>query len=126
MARKSSIGLYMTIIGLVFLLTLFVATWIGLYLSRRITVPIHDLAGAAREISAGNLDVYVEIRSDRDVLGQAIATVKDNIDAMNSDLQGTIEAMKQGLSVLDLAKRFKGGGQGVRLDHVRDASAVLP
>ncbi len=51
---------------------------------------------AAREIAGGNLDVDIDISSDHDVLGQAMQTVKENLDSMDSDLRETIGAMKSG------------------------------
>ena len=53
-------------------------------------------AAAAREIAAGNLGAEIEISSEKDVLGKAMQTVKETLDAMDSDLQDTIEAMKCG------------------------------
>ena len=80
--RSDMVRFYLTMIGLVFLLTLFVATWIGLYLSRRITVPIHELASAAREISAGNLDVRVN-----DEIGDELGMLVEAFNEMAAELQ---------------------------------------
>ena len=40
------------------------ATWMGLYLAKRITRPVQMLAAAAREIGAGHLDQRVEPQSN--------------------------------------------------------------
>src|SRR5262249_51523222 len=44
---------YVIILLLMTVLVLFAAVWVGLFLSRRITVPIEALSEATREISAG-------------------------------------------------------------------------
>jgi two-component system nitrogen regulation sensor histidine kinase NtrY len=48
---------------LVTLLILLGATWVGLYLARRVTVPIQALAEATRRISEGDLDHRVQVRA---------------------------------------------------------------
>ena len=49
---------------MVTLMILVGATWMGLYLAKRITRPVQMLAHAAREIGAGHLDQRVEPQSD--------------------------------------------------------------
>ncbi len=49
---------------MVTLLILVGATWMGLYLAKRITRPVQMLAAAAREIGAGRLDQRVEPQSN--------------------------------------------------------------
>jgi len=80
--RRELVRLYLTVIGLIYLVTLFIATWIGFYLSRRITVPIHDLSAAAREISAGNLDVRVQTGT-----GDEVGMLVDSFNEMAGELQ---------------------------------------
>ena len=50
---------FMLVLGVVTLLILFAAFWIGLFLSRKITVPIRALAEASNEVFQGNLSVQV-------------------------------------------------------------------
>jgi two-component system nitrogen regulation sensor histidine kinase NtrY len=45
---------------MVTLMIMVAATWMGLYLAKRVTRPIRRLAAAAREIGAGHLDQRVE------------------------------------------------------------------
>ena len=80
--RRQLVRLYLTLIGLVFLVTLFAATWIGLYLARRITGPIQQLAAATREIAAGNLDVRV-----RAEIGDEIGMLVEAFNEMAGELQ---------------------------------------
>jgi nitrogen fixation/metabolism regulation signal transduction histidine kinase len=45
-------------------LLLFAAVWTGLFLSKKITVPIEALSVATREISSGNLDHRVDVEAE--------------------------------------------------------------
>src|SRR6185436_15888124 len=53
--QKNFRDTYMYVLVLMTVLVMFAAVWLGLFLSKRITVPIEALAVATREISAGNL-----------------------------------------------------------------------
>jgi two-component system nitrogen regulation sensor histidine kinase NtrY len=53
-------GVYVSFFLMVTLLILVGATWMGLYMAKRITRPVQLLAVAAREIGAGHLDHRVE------------------------------------------------------------------
>jgi two-component system nitrogen regulation sensor histidine kinase NtrY len=56
-AQKEPIqDLYLSFFVMVSLLVLFSSTWIGLYLAKRITVPVRQLAEATERIIAGDLD----------------------------------------------------------------------
>ena len=48
---------------LVTLLLLFTTTWVALFLSKQVTVPIQALAEATREISRGNFDHRIEVQA---------------------------------------------------------------
>ncbi len=82
--RKAYRDTYVYILVLMTVLALFAAVWIGLFLSKRITVPIEALSVATREISAGNLDHRVDIKAD-DELGMLVRLFND----MAEQLQGT-------------------------------------
>jgi two-component system, NtrC family, nitrogen regulation sensor histidine kinase NtrY len=58
-------------LGLVTLLLLFTTTWVALYLSKQVTVPIQALAEATREISRGNFDHRIDLQP-RDELGMLV------------------------------------------------------
>lgn len=56
-AQKEPIqDLYLSFFVMVSLLVLFSSIWIGLYLAKRITVPVRELAEATERIMAGDLD----------------------------------------------------------------------
>jgi len=80
--RRGLVRFYVTLIGLIFLVTLSIATWVGFYISKRITVPIQELAAASREISAGNLDVRV-----RTNVGDEMALLVGSFNDMAAELQ---------------------------------------
>jgi two-component system nitrogen regulation sensor histidine kinase NtrY len=61
--RRPLTGLYLSFFLMVTLLILVSATWMGLYMAKRITRPVQALAVAAREIGAGRLDQRVEPES---------------------------------------------------------------
>ena len=53
------------------LLLLFTTTWVALFLSKQVTIPIQGLAEATREISRGNFDHRVEVQA-QDELGTLV------------------------------------------------------
>ena len=59
-------------LALITLILLFATTWIALFLSKRVTVPIQALAEATREISHGNFDYRIEDVRARDELGMLV------------------------------------------------------
>lgn len=80
---------YVLILALMTVLVLFAAVWVGLFLSKRITVPIEALSEATREISAGNLDHRVDIKA-QDELGLLVTLFNDMADR----LQGTTRELE--------------------------------
>ncbi|PYR04005.1 MAG: hypothetical protein DMF97_00410 [Acidobacteria bacterium] len=61
--RRPLAGVYLSFFLMVTLMILVSATWMGLYMTKRITGPVQRLAAAAREIGAGRLDQRVEPQS---------------------------------------------------------------
>ncbi len=58
--RRPLFGVYLSFFLMMTLMILVGATWMGLYLAKRITEPVQKLATAAREIEAGHLDYRVD------------------------------------------------------------------
>jgi nitrogen fixation/metabolism regulation signal transduction histidine kinase len=56
---------------LITLLLVFTTTWVALFLSKQVTVPIQALAEATREISRGNFDHQIDVHAD-DELGMLV------------------------------------------------------
>ena len=89
--RRDLVRFYLSLIGIIFLVTLFVATWMGFYLSRRITGPVQELAQAAREISSGNLGIRV-----RAPAGDEVGMLVEAFNEMASRLQESQEVITRG------------------------------
>jgi two-component system nitrogen regulation sensor histidine kinase NtrY len=101
-AQKTNIQrLYTFAFALVTLIILFSVTWIGLYLSKRITVPIQMLAHGTREISSGNLDYKVSVEA-----GDELGILVDSFNTMTEELSAnreTIEHRSHELSEINRA-----------------------
>jgi two-component system nitrogen regulation sensor histidine kinase NtrY len=69
--KRPLAGVYQSFFLMLTLMILVAATWMGLYLSKRITRPVQTLALAAREIGAGHLDHRVQPET-RDEFGSLI------------------------------------------------------
>ncbi len=95
--RREVLRLYYSILALVGLTIVFVASWIGFYVSRRITVPLEQMAAASREISAGNLGVRV-LTNVGDEVGQLV----DAFNEMAGELQESREVITR--STADLRR----------------------
>ena len=96
--RKVFRDTYVIILLLMTVLVLFAAVWIGLFLSKRITVPIEALSEATREISAGNLDHRVLVQAE-DELGLLVRLFND----MAEQLQVTtreLEARRRYMEII--------------------------
>ena len=63
---------------------------------RELIRALRNKAEVANEIARGNLAVEVKAISNEDVLGHAMVAMKDTLQAMQADLQGTIDAQKAG------------------------------
>ncbi len=98
--RKELVNLYLTLIALVFLITVFAASWMGFYLARTITVPIQELAAASREISAGNLGVRVD-----DTVGDEVGTLVEAFNDMAAQLQESREVIVRSTADLRRSNR---------------------
>jgi two-component system nitrogen regulation sensor histidine kinase NtrY len=91
-------GMYLSLFVMMTLMILVSATWMGLYLAKRITRPVQMLAQGAREIGAGHLDHRIEPET-RDEFGSLI-------EAFNS-MAGELAAGQRTLerSRLDLERK---------------------
>ncbi len=91
-------GVYLSFFLMLTLMILVGATWMGLYLAKRITRPVQTLAAAADEIGAGHLDHRVKAEAD-DEFGSLI-------DAFNR-MAGELAASRRRLerSSVDLERK---------------------
>jgi len=73
---------YMGFLLLLTVATLFISTWLALYLSKTVTRPLVALAEATHEISRGRLDYRVDVRA-----GSEIGKLVESFNRMAADLE---------------------------------------
>jgi two-component system nitrogen regulation sensor histidine kinase NtrY len=73
---------YLMYMLMVTLLIIFLATWVGFYLAKGITVPIQELAEATEKVAQGKLDFHLSTES-RDEIG----TLVQSFNRMTNDLK---------------------------------------
>jgi two-component system nitrogen regulation sensor histidine kinase NtrY len=98
--RQPLAGVYQSFFLMLTLMILVAATWMGLYLAKRITRPVQLLAAAAREIGAGRLD-YRVVPETTDEFG----TLIDAFNSMAGDVAADRRRLEQ--SALDLERRHE-------------------
>jgi two-component system nitrogen regulation sensor histidine kinase NtrY len=89
---------YVYILLLITVLILFAAVWIGLFLSKRITIPIEALSEATREISAGNLDHRVHVQA-QDELGLLVSLFNDMAERLQETTR-ELEARRRYMEII--------------------------
>jgi two-component system nitrogen regulation sensor histidine kinase NtrY len=80
--RREILRFYYSLIALIGLATVFVASWIGMRVARRISDPIQEVAAATREIAGGNLGVRVRVET-----GDEVGLLVDAFNDMAAQLQ---------------------------------------
>jgi two-component system, NtrC family, nitrogen regulation sensor histidine kinase NtrY len=96
--RKSYRDTYVYMLLLMTVLVLFAAVWIGIFLSKRITVPIEALSEATREISSGNLNHRVAVTA-RDELGLLVSLFNDMAEQLQTSAQ-ELEARRRYMEII--------------------------
>jgi two-component system nitrogen regulation sensor histidine kinase NtrY len=81
--RQPLTAVYLSFFLMVTLLILVSATWMGLYLAKRIVRPVQALAAAAREIGAGHFDHRVE-RETADEFGSLVDAFNSMADELST------------------------------------------
>jgi two-component system nitrogen regulation sensor histidine kinase NtrY len=94
--KRPLTGVYLSFFLMTTLLILVGATWMGLYLAKRITGPVQALAAAAREIGAGRLDQRVEPESS-DEFGSLV----EAFNTMASELAASRRRVERGTIALE-------------------------
>jgi two-component system nitrogen regulation sensor histidine kinase NtrY len=89
-------GLYLSIFLTVTLLILVSATWLGLYLAKRITRPVQMLAEGARAIGAGRLDFRLEPET-----GDELGSLVEAFNMMAAELRTSQEKLEQSRQALE-------------------------
>jgi len=83
-------GFYLTVFLTITLLILISATWLGLYLAKRITRPVQMLAEGARAIGAGQLDFRVEPET-----GDELGSLVESFNMMAAELRTSREKLDE-------------------------------
>jgi two-component system, NtrC family, nitrogen regulation sensor histidine kinase NtrY len=89
-------GVYVSFFLMLTLMILVAATWMGLYMAKRITRPVQLLATAAHEIGAGRFDYRVEIQS-HDEFG----SLAEAFNVMAGDLATSREQLERSAVALE-------------------------
>jgi len=79
--RPIRLSYYITL-SIVSLLVVFCAIWVGMYLSRNITVPIMELSEGTRRVAEGDLTYRIDVIADDE-----IKTLVDSFNKMTRDLR---------------------------------------
>jgi nitrogen fixation/metabolism regulation signal transduction histidine kinase len=87
--------LYVTLLLLLTVLVLFIATWLSLFVSKLVTRPVEALAEATREISVGHLGHRVEV-SAADELGELVTS----FNRMTTELESSRKKIEQSARAL--------------------------
>jgi two-component system nitrogen regulation sensor histidine kinase NtrY len=98
--KRPLTGVYLSFFLMVTLMILVGATWMGLYLAKRITQPVQMLAAAAREIGAGRLDQHLELPSDDE-----FGALTEAFNAMAGELASSRRKVEQ--STIELESKHR-------------------
>jgi two-component system nitrogen regulation sensor histidine kinase NtrY len=101
-------GVYLSLFLMMTLMILVSATWLGLYLAKRITRPVGMLAAGAREIGAGHLDhrIEAETRDEFGSLVEAFNSMAGELATSQRRLERTRGEMERKNSELDERRRY--------------------
>ena len=101
-------GIYLSLFLTMTLLILVSATWMGLYLTKRITRPVQRLAAGAREIGAGHLDhrIEPETRDEFGSLVEAFNSMAGGLEAGQRKLELSRKDLERKNAELDERRRY--------------------
>jgi two-component system nitrogen regulation sensor histidine kinase NtrY len=101
-------GVYLSLFVMMTLMILVSATWLGLYLAKRITRPVAMLAAGAREIGAGHLDHRIEPETQDEFgsLVEAFNSMAGELATSQRRLERTRVEMERKNSELDERRRY--------------------
>ena len=106
--RRPLEGVYLSLFWMMTLMILVSATWLGLYLAKRITRPVGMLAAGAKEIGAGHLDhrIEPETRDEFGSLVEAFNTMAAELATSQRRLERSRVEMERKNSELDERRRY--------------------
>ena len=86
---------YLIFFSIFTLIVLFISSWVGFYLSKKLTKPIIDLVEGTKKVASGDLDINVNKESD-DEIGMLV----NSFNAMALDLKNNKEEIEKANSDL--------------------------
>ena len=100
--------LYFGILALVTIFVLFVATWLALFLSKQIIVPIEALVEATGELSSGHLDHRVQTRASDELgaLVQSFNRMTQQLESHRRKLEQSNAHLARANTELDARRSF--------------------
>ncbi|MBI4465445.1 MAG: HAMP domain-containing protein, partial [Acidobacteria bacterium] len=106
--RKFLRRIYLSILLLLTLFILFIATWFALFLSRQVTVPIQALAEATHEVSRGNLNYRIHARAGNElgILVQSFNEMTEQLAAGRAERERSRSHLEQVNRQLDQKNQF--------------------
>ncbi len=101
-------GVYLAVFLMVTLLILVSATWMGLYVAKRITRPVQMLAEGARAIGAGRLDLRLEPETSDELgsLVEAFNTMAAELGTSQERLEQSRLALEQKHAEVETRRRY--------------------
>jgi two-component system nitrogen regulation sensor histidine kinase NtrY len=106
--RRPLQGIYLSLFLTMTLLILVSATWMGVYVAKRITRPVQRLAAGAREIGAGHLDhrIEPETRDEFGALVEAFNAMASGLAASQRKIARSQEDLERKNRELDERRRY--------------------
>jgi two-component system nitrogen regulation sensor histidine kinase NtrY len=86
---------YLITLAVIALLVVFIASWLGFYLAKGITVPLSMLVDGTKKVAEGDLDVFVDVIS-KDEIGSLV----DSFNNMTQDLKTQSRRLKRAYNEL--------------------------
>ncbi len=109
---------YLLIFLMTTLLILLASSWVGLYLARRMTVPLQALADGTRRISGGDLAYRVDVEAD-DELGILVRS----FNRMTEELESNKELLERSNRELQATNRRLAGERALQAAVVENVAA---
>ena len=106
--RRPLAGVYLSFFVMLTLMILISATWLGVYVARRITQPVQLLADGAREIGAGHLDHRIEPQSQDEFgsLVEAFNTMAGELSASHRKLERSRKDLERKSQEIDRRRQY--------------------
>ena len=106
--RRPLAGVYLSFFVMLTLMILISATWLGVYVARRITRPVQLLAAGAREIGAGHLNHRIEPQSQDEFgsLVEAFNTMAGELSTSRRKLERSRKDLERKNLEVDQRRRY--------------------